>query len=467
MKPIKLAILGIICMHALGVFASRKDDSSGGEDAAAATAHSAGAGVATETKEAAHTRAEENTTPKRIVRIVDIVDAFGSENRNFSSILGKLSKKFGDNPLLLPVIDGKQFGFTTFKPGHCLFEVIKRAKRKKVLELGAGVGLTAGQVLLAGASSLTAVEIHHESVGLIEENIGSHIAHLPVKPEFKAFGADISKPFPPELKRRGPFDVIYSQNVLHYMTPSAVMATLRNARELATDNTSLVITVNAPSSIVFETFKRAEEEKKLFPGYMARDYDLRGEHIASHSIDESEGLELGYHYPDLYAKRTSLTRQISPKNENKSSFYHKAAFYIDKATFARMLNDAGWEIESIEYAVGHNRGELASYDHFPAHVWTASKSEECVDLLVIAKPKSTIAVSSSSSSPSSSSSSSAAAQSPPSSFSSSPSSTQPACMGCGKATGGSRCTRCRAANYCGRACQTAHWPVHKKSCKKR
>ena len=29
-----------------------------------------------------------------------------------------------------------------------------------------------------------------------------------------------------------------------------------------------------------------------------------------------------------------------------------------------------------------------------------------------------------------------------------------------------KCPTCLEARYCGRACQLAHWPVHKKECRK-
>ncbi len=41
------------------------------------------------------------------------------------------------------------------------------------------------------------------------------------------------------------------------------------------------------------------------------------------------------------------------------------------------------------------------------------------------------------------------------------------CGACGKtAKNLSRCGRCKSVQYCGRACQQKHWPLHKKSCKK-
>ena len=39
------------------------------------------------------------------------------------------------------------------------------------------------------------------------------------------------------------------------------------------------------------------------------------------------------------------------------------------------------------------------------------------------------------------------------------------CLCCLKAVEGSlRCSKCRTALYCGRACQLKHWPVHKNCC---
>ena len=43
---------------------------------------------------------------------------------------------------------------------------------------------------------------------------------------------------------------------------------------------------------------------------------------------------------------------------------------------------------------------------------------------------------------------------------------RPTCSGCGKQAVGLRtCARCRAARYCSRECQAAHWPQHKHDCK--
>ena len=39
------------------------------------------------------------------------------------------------------------------------------------------------------------------------------------------------------------------------------------------------------------------------------------------------------------------------------------------------------------------------------------------------------------------------------------------CLNCLKEVEGDhRCSKCRAATYCGRECQVAHWPVHKNIC---
>lgn len=40
----------------------------------------------------------------------------------------------------------------------------------------------------------------------------------------------------------------------------------------------------------------------------------------------------------------------------------------------------------------------------------------------------------------------------------------PLCASCGGMNPGSQCTACRQALYCSRACQRAHWPVHKAPC---
>ena len=40
------------------------------------------------------------------------------------------------------------------------------------------------------------------------------------------------------------------------------------------------------------------------------------------------------------------------------------------------------------------------------------------------------------------------------------------CLCCLKLVEGSlRCSKCRTALYCGRACQLKHWPVHKNNCR--
>jgi hypothetical protein len=39
-------------------------------------------------------------------------------------------------------------------------------------------------------------------------------------------------------------------------------------------------------------------------------------------------------------------------------------------------------------------------------------------------------------------------------------------LGCSGA-GIQKCTRCKQARYCGRACQLAHWPAHEAECKAR
>lgn len=41
------------------------------------------------------------------------------------------------------------------------------------------------------------------------------------------------------------------------------------------------------------------------------------------------------------------------------------------------------------------------------------------------------------------------------------------CRGCSKPMEQLKlCSRCQMAAYCGPACQAAHWPVHKRECKK-
>ncbi len=43
----------------------------------------------------------------------------------------------------------------------------------------------------------------------------------------------------------------------------------------------------------------------------------------------------------------------------------------------------------------------------------------------------------------------------------------PPCDGCGRqARHSRRCGGCRAARYCSRECQRAHWPLHRESCRR-
>ena len=52
-------------------------------------------------------------------------------------------------------------------------------------------------------------------------------------------------------------------------------------------------------------------------------------------------------------------------------------------------------------------------------------------------------------------------------FTKSPAPWGDACANCGVSGKGIKlnsCSRCKAAKYCGKACQTEHWKVHKKTC---
>ena len=40
------------------------------------------------------------------------------------------------------------------------------------------------------------------------------------------------------------------------------------------------------------------------------------------------------------------------------------------------------------------------------------------------------------------------------------------CLACGKAGAKSLCTGCRSVSFCGKACQRAAWPGHKKECRR-
>ena len=39
------------------------------------------------------------------------------------------------------------------------------------------------------------------------------------------------------------------------------------------------------------------------------------------------------------------------------------------------------------------------------------------------------------------------------------------CALCGAGGSLKQCTRCKAASYCGAACQREHWPVHRRTCR--
>jgi hypothetical protein len=43
---------------------------------------------------------------------------------------------------------------------------------------------------------------------------------------------------------------------------------------------------------------------------------------------------------------------------------------------------------------------------------------------------------------------------------------RPHCLHCGKQDNLGRCAKCEGAFYCSKACQTAHWRVHKQTCSK-
>ena len=40
------------------------------------------------------------------------------------------------------------------------------------------------------------------------------------------------------------------------------------------------------------------------------------------------------------------------------------------------------------------------------------------------------------------------------------------CLACGKAGAKSLCTGCRSVSFCGRDCQRAAWPGHKRECRR-
>lgn len=40
------------------------------------------------------------------------------------------------------------------------------------------------------------------------------------------------------------------------------------------------------------------------------------------------------------------------------------------------------------------------------------------------------------------------------------------CAACGEKNPSKKCGNCKGVGYCSRECQKAHWPIHKKTCKK-
>jgi hypothetical protein len=327
------------------------------------------------------------------------------------------------------------FGYSVSDYHYARFLLNQAAAGTDILDVGGGLGYASAQAGLAGALAVFMLDIDPACVVGSKRVIGEYWSTLRAKPIFAPLVCDIlDSKFGSDISSRviidgSPYSVIFSQNLLHYLRPTDAATALRRMRQLADDKTVLILSSNTPWAASFETYDRAKKAGEPYPGYMIGDFE-EGKSERWQPMKRGSNLDPGREFDGHY---------LQPLVSERTSQFHRAYFFIDKATITTMLDDAGWSVVEVKYSLldSLKPAGFSIYDELPP--WSPNLSSDA-DIIVTAKPKAASVLATA---------------------------TAVACSSCGAKpkTKLKRCSRCKAASYCNEGCQNAHWPAHKAECK--
>ncbi len=197
---------------------------------------------------------------------------------NHKKMLEYLIKSFDNTNLLVPSEPNRQYGYNQTRLTPFLEDIIKYARNKNVLELGAGSGFLSILLLAGGAEHVEAYDISRLAIIQSNENVEKFINETGCgidKRRLISTESDISViRGDGESFAQPNYNCITLLNVIHYMSPSQIENTFRKISLCLTNNGVLFLNFDLPTvnkSIIngyFEEYIKQKELGNPYPGFL-------------------------------------------------------------------------------------------------------------------------------------------------------------------------------------------------------
>lgn len=197
---------------------------------------------------------------------------FGKGMKSFKDIGKNIAQSSQENEKYY----GKSVPIFTKELEQSLVELLHKVE-PKVLDIGAGAGMTVWRELLSGAE-VVATDIAYKdaaSRAKFETYINNRLEKDIFQKRLDVIAEDIfnSEAFLEHYKSR--FDLVNMQNVLHFYCPKDIKLMIDNIYQLLKSNGVAVITTNSLylrqmyiGQECYEKYYEAINSKKMFPGYL-------------------------------------------------------------------------------------------------------------------------------------------------------------------------------------------------------
>jgi ubiquinone/menaquinone biosynthesis C-methylase UbiE len=388
--------------------------------------------------------------------------------------------------------------------------LLNELKGKSLIDFGAGKGHLAAQALLFGASSVVAVDINPACIDETKKTLALYKQETGHK--FRAFVLNASEKLPDDLLAK-PVDFVFSNKLVHFLSPRQLESHFENVYRVLKPGGRFYFTITPPHGTMKTVRDHAFANRLPNPGYLvgnrssadgwqyvgASDYkELEAKGLARLYLDESEVKDRLHkaNFKVLSMKYVLLSESVFALKQAKEimrALPVAPSPGLETTILARLLNrnrfTTGEQLELMQFNVFNEipvsylnsdssvpllyviavpkmsmkEAAMAPCEGVPSSV---AKEEKAIgDVLVaataepVAAPSGAVAVGAGAGAGIGAGAATAPTSEPD----------KISCAFCGKiqAQGEelSKCGRCKKARYCNKGCQTAHWSVHKPSCK--
>lgn len=260
------------------------------------------------------------------------------------------------------------------------YEILEQAKGKHVLEIGSARGYFVAKLAVAGAKTITAIELMKKELAEMPEILKGyeHLLHIQVMEKVWKYAGDANEILKNTSLNPKP-EMAVLLNVLHYQSPFDCIELLKTLHTATDDSAKIYGIANAfmTSQNLPKIIQYNRQMNVPYPGYVVTDLEERLKIVLPklnktlisgkdypkaeyrtqwHSINTTQNFKLTQKFDGHY--HSPETANVTKKHHHEQwgdieetlKLTHQFFFLIDQPSLKKIFEASGWELTNSYYS---------------------------------------------------------------------------------------------------------------------